>query len=1668
MNGNSKAFRITAIGGLAALLLALVVVLMANPAAASGSGDWPPPGTGDWVINQPTTVIDEGFVYLWDQNITINSQLTVYNSYIYMDNIIWYPAHYAITVNVGGTFIANETYFDAWTPIHLRVHGTMKLNDCYFDDTEDFNITSRGTANINDTTFDDVYNNITIAGNLDMTYSFIRDVFGTFVISGTSTMDDVYIDDVDHGFWISGTVKFNDTDIRYVDDAFNVSGNADMVYMRFYRVYNGMNLMGTVDIDNSSLQYIYELALTGTVNLYNNSFYRMYDGMRFTGGSIKIDECLFRYVYYGVYINRDVVLKETDFLYMYHQGIYLDNCNAILFNVTIDVYSGYYDYYVKTDRGWSYEDRFPVAIGTGLWVSGGNPSFVNVDVEADAWAQPHIEYTGNADEVTLYVLCMAATVLIDSPAMTTVKGLTVHDSSFPIRSYVNASNPGANPKYLWVDFMGVSAGIGVVNYSDTTITDVVSYNNRYSSIYGPYVSDYSISGGGWRTYGPRVNVGAGFFGSPTSAPSPVFTIKDITVDDGTDWFGHMYYAGYSGTGNPVLSDTVLIENVTVKSARGTVFGFDIRPAYDGKRDIDIDVRITNCHFEGVDQMILFYQSNAGPGIDPAVNMVDVTEDILVDNNTITESGYSFAYFYIDSVRTNHKSDKWDRTVTFADNDFVDTQGVFFYVQGLNWFDRGSCTLNVLNNNMDNATDRSYGPIYAYYYDTIRFVGNTMQDMAYRQSGDFYDSGGDSNGVNPVDWLFKDNVIVNCTNEAWSEIIFLEFGGAVVVQANDISMGNGFLSMYHVTMWTGKASLDILDNEYYDMTSYMAEFGNTGEGNKDFVCNVKDNHIYNTEDFFLDFYGSSSTINTYDRDAIYNIEDNVFQNNSGGFIHIWGDVKVTGNDFFDNAGPILYIEYINLNPPDVGNNRLANNVDLYLYVAKDKGFELVPFKMTGETLTCSGTALGFVNMEVTLDMVDITGAAEPIWVHNSIVNAYSSHIDGDSCTVETDGMITTWWPVEVKVTWGDASGTDSKTPVANALVVFYDAGDNYYTSAYAGTDGILPQNLYMEWSVGVGGMTPYSPYEVKAASSGATNGTLVTLDMDLIGADAVHILLWDVFAPVVAITEPYDGAIFNKDSIETFGFVTEVGSGLDFVEFSLDGTTWNALSILPSGDWTLVLSNLEDGETTLMVRASDIASNLATTSVTITIDTMAPDLTIGTIPQRTNNPDLLITGTIEVGADLYINGIFEGTAESSSLMIEHTLHEGKNVILLEAMDAARNMAFETVETVLDTITPVLVVNGPAYGMVTNQDTVKVLGIVEMDATLTVGGTPVIPNDDGTFEHTYTLSDGDNMIEVKATDLASNVATVTVLVVLDQDPPYVELIDPSQDVTVSTSFIEVHIRADADATLWLNGRPTANDEDFTRTVLLLEGENLIVVKAMDPAGNVAEDSVKVTLDTMPPVLVVTDPAGLVVWTNQMTITVSGFAYNATEVLVNGEGADSFNPSTGAFSHSVSLANGENNITVEAKDAANTVTHGFKAMVNTADPKLVVHTIESPVTTASVTISGETDAGIPTVMAEEGGQMKEFPVNYDGTFSFTLNFENGSHSVKVQVEDKYGNEATEQTNSFDVKQKDFFPDGDGEGSEGFTIEPMHIGLLLAVIGITLIVAAFWAAWKISRRGE
>lgn len=121
-----------------------------------------------------------------------------------------------------------------------------------------------------------------------------------------------------------------------------------------------------------------------------------------------------------------------------------------------------------------------------------------------------------------------------------------------------------------------------------------------------------------------------------------------------------------------------------------------------------------------------------------------------------------------------------------------------------------------------------------------------------------------------------------------------------------------------------------------------------------------------------------------------------------------------------------------------------------------------------------------------------------------------------------------------------------------------------------------------------------------------------------------------------------------------------------------------------------------------------------------------------------------------------------------------LADGQHTVSIEASDNDGNKASaKTVTFTIDTIPPTLTVTNPSEGLITNKPSLVVSGKTD-DATskpvsVTINGTAVSVNTDGTFSKEITLASGVNTITVIATDKAGKSTTVTRKVTLDTVAP-----------------------------------------------------------------------------------------------------------------------------------------------------------------------------------------------------------------------------------------------------------------------------------------------------------
>lgn len=148
--------------------------------------------------------------------------------------------------------------------------------------------------------------------------------------------------------------------------------------------------------------------------------------------------------------------------------------------------------------------------------------------------------------------------------------------------------------------------------------------------------------------------------------------------------------------------------------------------------------------------------------------------------------------------------------------------------------------------------------------------------------------------------------------------------------------------------------------------------------------------------------------------------------------------------------------------------------------------------------------------------------------------------------------------------------------------------------------------------------------------------------------------------------------------------------------------------------------------------------------------------------------------------------------------------------------------------------------------TNKETLNVTGKSESGATISIRAnnetSEILANNDGVFNFVFNLKQGDNTIDAKAKDTSSNESTQTQTykVVYDNTEPKLEITTPTDGASFFGSgqrqlSIKGNVSENVDLTI--NGRIIAlkDDDTFTFTTTLSEGENKFEVKAVDPSGN-----------------------------------------------------------------------------------------------------------------------------------------------------------------------------------------------------------------------------------------
>ncbi|WP_461182452.1 S8 family serine peptidase [Virgibacillus kimchii] len=181
-----------------------------------------------------------------------------------------------------------------------------------------------------------------------------------------------------------------------------------------------------------------------------------------------------------------------------------------------------------------------------------------------------------------------------------------------------------------------------------------------------------------------------------------------------------------------------------------------------------------------------------------------------------------------------------------------------------------------------------------------------------------------------------------------------------------------------------------------------------------------------------------------------------------------------------------------------------------------------------------------------------------------------------------------------------------------------------------------------------------------------------------------------------------------------------------------------------------------------------SADFITTETDISIEgTASPETTI----QLLNNEEEVDSAVVDE------DGTFE---------FQTALSEGENDYrVVSIVEGESTKQSEPVTVTLDTEAPELTIASPEDGEMTNRETATVEGTV-WDAnldTVTVNGQETAVTD-GAFSHRILLDEGENVIEVVATDLAGNIMEETITIYAKYTAPEIMNLTPTEDQHLET--------------------------------------------------------------------------------------------------------------------------------------------------------------------------------------------------------------------------------------------------------------------------------------------
>ncbi|MBI2995543.1 MAG: Ig-like domain-containing protein [Candidatus Melainabacteria bacterium] len=300
---------------------------------------------------------------------------------------------------------------------------------------------------------------------------------------------------------------------------------------------------------------------------------------------------------------------------------------------------------------------------------------------------------------------------------------------------------------------------------------------------------------------------------------------------------------------------------------------------------------------------------------------------------------------------------------------------------------------------------------------------------------------------------------------------------------------------------------------------------------------------------------------------------------------------------------------------------------------------------------------------------------------------------------------------------------------------------------------------------------------------------------------------DTSLPEITISAPKDLAILNTKRILVIGKVDGTGSEVDSVFVNGKNATLSTEG-QSSPSTVNFLSDLQfekDGAFDITVNAKDKASNEATKTIKITIDTVSPTVDA--------NIEVLATGEFKVSGSANGTGSNISQITVNSKPVQFTQGEqvtfsvvtNTSPVTITVKDSAGNKNESKISNPLseDNILPIINISSPANGQIFKDTTnISVSFTVTDNASVKevlFSGNPLLVNSNNQYSQNITLKPGENNILISATDTSDNKSTTSIKVsyvpatlpeIMIKESPSKDLLGEKEVITLPSTIEDLN--------------------------------------------------------------------------------------------------------------------------------------------------------------------------------------------------------------------------------------------------------------------------------------